>query len=302
MKHIAHRIPRRLITLSFSILLLAPGAARAAECPESSPEDAQERRKLAKEWFSTAEAAETSGDDIEAKRSYACSYKMVAHPFTAFNLARVADRSGDTDLALKMYKAYLALKPDAKDREDVKSKIKAIEEKIASGKESEPAGAGPAATGTTTEEPTASEPAPDVLTPPPEPKPAEVVERRPEPQPEPEAPSHTMEWVVGGASAAVLLGGVVTNFIARAKMDTCRTDAGNKDYAKANDECNAAKPMAWTSYALFGVAGAGIALDAVLIILHHRGGDDSASGGGDSNVGFMLLPGGGGGLTARGRF
>jgi hypothetical protein len=100
----------------------------------------------------------------------------------------------------------------------------------------------------------------------------------------------------------VLLGGVVTNFIARAKMHTCRTDAGNKDYAKANDECNAAKPMAWTSYALFGVAGAGIALDAVLIILHHRGGDDSASGGGDSNVGFMLLPGGGGGLTARGRF
>ena len=302
MKHIAHRIPRRLITLSFSILLLAPGAARAAECPESSPEDAQERRKIAKEWFSTAEAAETSGDDIEAKRAYACSYKMVAHPFTAFNLARVADRSGDTDLALKMYKAYLALKPDAKDREDVKGKIKAIEEKIASGKESEPASAGPAATETTAGEPAATEPAPDVLTPPPEPKPAEVVERRPESQPEPEAPSHTMEWVVGGASVAVLLGGVVTNVVARAKMDTCRTDAGNGDLPKANDECNAARPMAYTSYALFGVAGAGIVLDAVLIILHHRGGDDSYSSGDNSNVGFMLLPGGGGGLTARGRF
>jgi hypothetical protein len=302
MKHLAHRIPRRFITLSFSVLLLAPGAARAAECPESSPEDAQERRKLAKEWFSTAETAETGGDDIEAKRAYACSYKMVAHPFTAFNLARVADRSGDTDLALKMYKAYLALKPDAKDREDVKGKIKAIEEKIASGKESEPASAGPAATETTAEVPAATEPAPDVLTPPPEPKPAEVVERRPEPQPEPQAPSHTAEWLVGGASVAVLLGGVVTNVVARAKMDTCRTDAGNGDYPKANDECNAAKPMAWTSYALFGVAGAGLALDVVLIILHHRGGDDSSSGGGDSNVGFMLLPGGGGGLTARGRF
>lgn len=302
MKHIAHQIPRRLITLSFAILLLAPGAARAAECPESSPEDAQERRKLAKEWFSTAEAAETSGDDVEAKRAYACSYKMVAHPFTAFNLARVADRSGDTDLALKMYKAYLALKPDAKDKEDVKGKIKAIEEKIASGKEGGPAGAGPAATETTAAVPIATEPAPDVLTPPPEPKPAEVVERRPEPQPEPEAPSHTMEWVVGGASVAVLLGGVVTNVVARAKMDACRTDANNNDLPRANDECNAARPMAYTSYALFGVAGAGIVLDAVLIILHHRGGDDSSSGGDNSNVGFMLLPGGGGGLTARGRF
>src|SRR5512133_1666367 len=106
---IARKIPRRLATVSFAILLFAPTAARAAECPESSPEDGQERRKLAKEWFSTAETAENSGDDVEATRAYACSYKMQPHAFTAFNLARVAERSGDTDLSLKMYKAYLAL-------------------------------------------------------------------------------------------------------------------------------------------------------------------------------------------------
>src|SRR5450759_587307 len=146
MKHtpIVRKIPRRLATLSFAILLFGPGAARAADCPEASPEDAQERRKLAKEWFSTAEAAENGGNDVEATRSYACSYKMVAHPFTAFNLARVADRSGDGELALKMYKAYLALKPDAKDKDEVKGKIKALEDKMASGKE---AGSGPAGTG-----------------------------------------------------------------------------------------------------------------------------------------------------------
>src|SRR5512138_441538 len=126
MKHIpfAPMVSRRFAVASFAILFLAPAVARAAECPESSPEEAQERRKLAKEWFSTAETAENSGDDAEATRAYACSYKMVAHPYTAFNLARVAERSGDSDLALKMYKAYLALKPDAKDREEVKVKIK----------------------------------------------------------------------------------------------------------------------------------------------------------------------------------
>jgi hypothetical protein len=298
MKHIslAHKIPRRLVTVSFAILLFGPGAARAAECPESSPEDAQERRKFAKEWFSTAEAAENSGNDTEATRAYACSYKMVAHPFTAFNLARVAERSGDADLALKMYKAYLALKPDAKDREDVKSKIKALEEKLAAVKE---AGTGAGATEATTEATTPPVPPPDVLTPPPEPKPAGVVERKPaEPEPEPARPSHAAEWIVGSVAVAALAGGIVTNLIARSKMSSCQADANSNLLATADSECNAARPMAYTSYVLFGVAGVGIALDAVLIILHRTGGGSSDD---DSSVGFMLLP-NGGGLSARGRF
>jgi hypothetical protein len=115
-----------------------------------------------------------------------------------------------------------------------------------------------------------------------------------------EAPSHTLEWIVGGASVAALLGGVVTNFIARAKMDTCRTDANNLQFAKANEECNAARPMAYTSYALLGVAAAGLALDTVLIILKRTGDGDSGDDDSDT-VGFLLVP-GGGGLTARGRF
>jgi hypothetical protein len=299
MKHTAQQFPRRLITVFFAALLLAPTAARAAECPESSPEDPQERRRLAKEWFATAEEAENAGNDMEATRAYACSYKMVAHPFTAFNLARVAERAGDTDLSLKMYKAYLALKPDAKDKDDVKDRIKAIEEKLAAGNEVTPTEPTPPAE-TAAEEPI-PEPTPDVLTPPPEPKPADVVQRQPEPQPEPEAPSHKLEWVIGGASAAALVGGIVTNLIARAKMDACRTDAASDDtLGRANDECNAARPMAYTSYALFGVAAAGVVTDAVLLILHRRRGEASYEDD-DASMGFLLLP-GGGGLTARGRF
>jgi hypothetical protein len=300
MKHttLGRRISRRLATTCFALLLFGPGAARAAECPASSPEDPQERRRLAKEWFGLAETAENGGNDAEATRSYACSYKMVAHPFTAYNLGRVSERSGDNELALKMFKAYLTLKPDAQDKEDVKNKIKSLEEKIASGTAIvSPEDANGAEGGDKT-----PAPPPEELAPPPEPKPAPIVQKPAEPEPEPETPSHLAEWVVGGASAAALVVGVGLNLAARSKMSACQADA-SKDPAllgTANDECNSARPLAYTSYALFSVAAVGAAVDAVLIILHRRGGESSS--GDDSSVGFMLLPGGGGGLTARGRF
>jgi hypothetical protein len=297
MKHTppARRISQSLAATCFAILLLGPGAARAAECPASSPEDPQERRKLAKEWFGMAEAAENGGNDVEATRAYACSYKMVAHPFTAYNLGRVSERSGENELALKMFKAYLTLKPDAQDKEDVKGKVKALEEKIASGSTTPDTASGEGGEGTTAGTP------PEELVPPPVPKPAPVAQvTRPEPEAEPETRSHTVEWIVGGASAAALVGGVALNFAARSKMSTCQADASKGALLTAINECNSARPLAYTSYALLSVAAVGAAVDAVLIILHSGGGESSPSD--DSSVGFLLLPGGGGGLTARGRF
>ncbi|HEX7498990.1 MAG TPA: hypothetical protein VF524_01670 [Polyangia bacterium] len=298
MKHtpLARRISNRLATAGFALLLFAPGAARAAECPASSPEDPQERRKLAKEWFGAAEAAEKSGNDVEAIRAYACSYKMVAHPFTAYNLGRAAERNGDNELALKMFKAYLTLKPDAQDKEEVKGKVKALEEKIASAGASGPTENARANEGGEK----ALEPPKEELSPPPEPKPAQVVQT-PEPAPEPETPSHAAEWIVGGASVAALVGGIALNLAARSKMSACQADASKGLNKSANDECNSARPLAYTSYALLSVAAVGAAVDAVLIYLHRRG-DGESSSRDDSSVGFLLLPGGGGALTARGRF
>jgi hypothetical protein len=222
---------------------------------------------------------------------------MVAHPFTAYNLGRVSERSGDNELALKMFKAYLTLKPDAQDKEDVKNKIKSIEERIAAGTaivspETASGDEGGDKTAAPQEE----------LAPPPEPKPAPVVQttKPAQPEPEPEAPSHVVEWIVGGASAAALVVGVGLNLAARSKMSACQTDADKGSLASANTECDSARPLAYTSYALFSVAAAGAAVDAVLLILHRRGGESSS--GDDSSVGFMMLPGGGGGLTARGKF
>ncbi len=103
-------------------------------CPRESPTDVKERRIAARDWFSAAETAENTGDDVRAVQAYACSYKMIPHPYTAFNLARVAERTGESDLALKMHRAYLVLRPDAPDEAEVKEKILALQTKVDSDK------------------------------------------------------------------------------------------------------------------------------------------------------------------------
>lgn len=295
MKHTS--TAKRLLSLSaflFGVLLLAPSVVRAAECPASSPEDPQERRKLAKEWFGIAESAESASNDAEAVRAYACSYKMVAHPFTAFNLGRVAERSGDNELALKMFKAYLTLKPDAADRDDVKIRVKNIEDKIAA------AAAGGSETAETTEEKPAEPPAEELTPPPPPPPPA--ITRRPEPEPEPEGPpSRALEWVVGGVAGATLVTGMILNLAARSKMSACEADASKGLNKTANQECDDARPLAYASYAMFGVAAAGVVTDALLLILRNNGSGSSSSSGDEARLRLVPLP-GGAALSAHGRF
>ena len=300
MKHtpFVRRISRRLAAGCFAILILGPGVAHAAECPASSPEDPQERRKLAKEWFSIAETAENNGDAAEATRAYACSYKMVAHANTAINLGRVAERSGNNELALKMFKAYLTLKPDAQDKEVVAAKIKSLEEKMAADKEGDTT-----ETAASTEDEKPAESAQEEIAPPPEPKPAPVVQARKPiaPKPEEESPSHLAEWIVGGASTAALVTGIVLNVAARSKMTACNDDASKGNLKTANSECNSASPLANASYVMFGLAAAGAAVEAYLLFIHNGGvfsGNDSSS---SSSVGLLLLP-SGGGLSAQGRF
>jgi len=287
-----HQSTRRLTQLLslLSLTLLGLTSLHAAECPESSPEDPQMRRKLAKEWFSNAETAENSNDNAEAVRAYACSYKMVAHPFTAYNLARVAERAENFELSLKMYKAYLALKPDAPDKAEVSDKVRILEDKI-----KEAAAAPP-------------EPA--------EPPPPAIIENPPEHNPVTPPPihvttppaddgveegarsggSHAVAWIVGGVSVAALVGGIALNLSARSKMSSCNTNAKNNYLATANDQCNAAVPLAYMSYAMFGVATVGAAVDAIIL---WRSASDGK--GDDTQVSLQYLP-GGAGVLARGRF
>ena len=289
---LSRSLPSSLSLLVCGLTVFGASAARAAECPSSSPDRTEERRALAKEWFARAEAAENAGSDVEAVRAYACSMKMVAHAFTAYNLGRVAERSGDLELALRSYKAYLTLKSDAPDKDEVQTKIKDLEAKIKEVRESV-GGAEPAPT-----EPAATEPQPEVPLAPPKPERRSPIE----PPPHVNEPSgggwlgghHLAEWIVGGVGVAALTTGIILNIVARSDMSTAN---GATDYNKSNDAWNSAKTEAYTSYAMFGIAGAAAAVEGWL--LYRLWFSDERST--DSSVSLGWLP-GGVSLNARGRF
>jgi hypothetical protein len=284
--------------LAFSLPLLVCGvsvlsvsAVLAAECPAPPPDQPKERRALAKEWFARAEAAENAGKDVEAVRAYSCSMRMTAHPFTAYNLGRVAERSGDVELALKSFQAYLTLKPDATDKDEIEAKIQELAAKI---KEVKELGAGeeaPAAETPPVEE------TPSVSVAPPEETPVKPVAPEPpprvtEPAAEPRSSSHVLEWVVGGVSAAALATGIIMNIVARKDMDTCNNKGA------PDSSCDSAKTAAYTSYVMFGLAGAAAAVEGVLFYRLWSSGDNSAD---DTSVSLGWIP-GGLSVSARGRF
>src|SRR3954463_5599302 len=113
-----------------ALLLVAVASARAAPCPPEPPAGVAERRTPARDWFSAGEAAEQAHDDLAAIGAYRCSMKMVAHPFTAYNLARAAERSGDLELAIEAYHQYLTLKPEAEDRAAIEERVHQLEERL----------------------------------------------------------------------------------------------------------------------------------------------------------------------------
>jgi hypothetical protein len=284
-----------------SLTVLGATPVRAAECPANSPDRTEERRALAKEWFARAEAAENSGNDVEAVRAYTCSMRMVAHAFTAYNLGRVAERSGDLELALKSYRAYLTLKANAPDKDDVEAKIKDLQTKVNEVKE----GIGAAPAPSTEPPPVAEKPEPPVA-PPPEEKPVKPEQPvRPPPPPRVtehangEGDNHILEWVVGGVGVAALTVGIITNVVARNYMSDCNNLAlkGLPYQGDAASACDSAPPYAYTSYAMFGLAGAAAVAEGILLYRLWTSSDSSS----DTSLSLGWMP-GGLSLSARGRF
>jgi hypothetical protein len=275
---------------AFLTVSLAAAAARAEECPSDIPQGSRERRAVAKEWFGKAEAAEAAGDPVNALKAYQCSLKVVPHAFTAFNLARLAEKTGDLELAVEAYGKYLNLAPEAQDRAEVEGKMTALSGRIAASRsDTSPT---PAATGPTPE-PT---PAPAAG-----PEPARKQERDSELPPaldaNASAPRHGISpavYVVGVVGVAALAGGIVLNLGARAKMDDCYSLV-NTQPQTARDACDAAKPRAYGSYALFGAAAAAAVADAIILFTANN--DESSK----TQVSFAVTP-GGATLVSRFRF
>jgi hypothetical protein len=250
--------------------LFAPPARAAETCPDAaSDDDPAQRRVRAKEWFAKAEAAESAGDEQAAVRAYACSLKQVPHPSTAYDLGAAAEKAGDPSMAVYAFKVYLELAAEAPDRAEVEARVarlqaqveelrRRIEARTAAAEQSPaplapppPAGAAVGA-----QPPTAGSAAGPVDSPPP------VQRRRP----------YTLAGGLAlGGGAAALAGGITLNLMARQKMNDCyRLSA--QGAPNALDQCNAARPLAYGSYALFGGAAALAVGGATLLLWTSDGG------------------------------
>jgi predicted RNA-binding protein with TRAM domain len=261
-------------------VFLTASSVRAEECPSDIPEDSGIRRVQAKKWFSKGQTYSEAGDDIAGLKAYQCSLRYVSHGFTAYNIAQIAERIGDLEVAIASYGQYLLLVPDAKDQQEVSDKVNALKERLARAKEKEKeilaakpvGGPAPAAAQVETKSPAVVEAK--------EPQPVESMTEKPA------GPNYRLAgWIVYGGAGVALVGGLITNLLSRSKMSTCNTkyNAVPQDISGAEAACSDAKPLAYMSYGLFGLGAAAVAVGTVLVLRPTE----------SSEVGVNLLPEGG---------
>jgi tetratricopeptide (TPR) repeat protein len=278
-------------------VMLAAGTVRAEDCPSEIPEDTAQRRALAKQWFSTGESATKGGNDVAALKAYQCSLKFVQHGFTAFNIAQLAEKVGDLELAISSYTQYLLLVPEATDGKDVAERIEVLKARLAEARQREkdlaaartreqsstevepPPASGTARTRRSTvgskQTGRGSDEDADV-----------VAETSGVPK------YRTAGWITMGSGGAVVVAGVISNLLARSKMSTCRSKYSVNDRPGAESACSDAKPLAYLSYVAFGVGTAAIVAGSVLAFYPMGTGD----------VALGPLPEGGFSLRYAGRF
>jgi tetratricopeptide (TPR) repeat protein len=255
----------KLMTIRFAVaaitVLLTASSVRAEDCPSDIPEDSGVRRVQAKKWFSKGQTASNEGDDIAALKAYQCSIRYVPHGFTAYNIAQIAERIGDLEVAIASYSQYLLLVPDAKDQQEVSDKVLALKERLARAKEKEkeiiaathPSSTEPPAAGDETKKTAVVE----------APKPVESMTEKPA------GTNYRLAgWIVYGGAGVALVGGLITNLLSRSKMSTCNAkyNAVPQDISGAEAACSDAKPLAYMSYGLFGLGAAAVAVGTVLVL------------------------------------
>lgn len=250
-----------LVFTTFASLGAAAPARADDDCPDHSRADAKTKRLDAKRFFDRAQKAQAAGEETEALRAYQCSLTIVSHPFTAFNVARLADKRGDAETALSAYRLYLDLATEAPDRAQVATRIEALQAQLdAAARAVTPANP-------TDRDTAAREVAPPVPMPPsPEAPATPIAEREP---PTERSAMRVAGWVLTGTGAVALAAGIALNLMARDDMNTCRaryaesmTNPGALPAAEA--ACDSARPLAYSSYAALGVGAAAAAAGITL--------------------------------------
>lgn len=89
----------RCLAVALASTLLWTGAAGAQPRPD--------REETARTRFAEGQAAYQAGDFPRAAEAFLAAYRAVASPEIAFNIAKVHERMGDLDVAIRYYELYL---------------------------------------------------------------------------------------------------------------------------------------------------------------------------------------------------
>lgn len=113
-----------LIVLGFEAFMAAPARAQQS-CEQGA--SSEETRERAADAFDEGRERFDQNDFQGAIEQFECSYQLVPHQATLFNLGESAEAAGDVELALSSFQEYLEQYPDADGREDVRQRVRALE-------------------------------------------------------------------------------------------------------------------------------------------------------------------------------
>ncbi len=110
-------------------LIALQSASAGPKCPER-PKDEKEAKKLAGEWWRTAQKSFAAERYEDALREWRCSDSLAPHPLVMYNLGRAAEGAKKYALALKYYEGFLKALPDAPNRREVELSIKVLKNEL----------------------------------------------------------------------------------------------------------------------------------------------------------------------------
>lgn len=113
-----------------ALLTLLEVDARAQECPEA-PESPEEARRIAGEAFTDGQRLFEASNYSDALESFQCSFSVVPHANTLFNIGQCKESLGDLEGALRTYRSYLELFPEGEGRALAEENIRDLEARIA---------------------------------------------------------------------------------------------------------------------------------------------------------------------------
>ena len=119
-------IPRSLCFVAVAtVSLWAARAAAEQACPEGASPD--ETRDLAATAFEAGQRLYDQGNYRGAIERFRCSFRLVPHPNTLFNIGESAELAGDPALALQAFRQYLEQHPDGQGRDQAEARVRALE-------------------------------------------------------------------------------------------------------------------------------------------------------------------------------